>query len=102
MIRTSICVLVGVVLTVAVESEAPTLGTQKEEVKLRAQHHVPVPSPHAKQSLTREESKETIPQPGRIEYRYPLKGDEERGKSIKAANSWSGSPPWTCSNCAPN
>ena len=95
MIRSVICALVGVVLTVAVGSEAPTSGTQKEEVKLRAQHPVPVPSPHANQSRTREESKETISQPGRIEYGYPLKGDEERGKSIKAANSWSGSPPWT-------
>jgi hypothetical protein len=51
---------------------------------LRAQHPAPVPSPHAKQSRTREESKETISQPGRIEYSYPLKGDEERRKSVKA------------------
>ncbi len=54
------------------------------KVKLRAQHPAPVPSPHAKQSRTREESKVTISQPGRIEYSYPLKGDEERRKSVKA------------------
>jgi starvation-inducible DNA-binding protein len=83
MIRSSICVLIGVVLTVAVGSETPAPGPPNEEVKSRAQHPAPVPSPHAKQSRTREDSKESISQPGRIEYSYPLKGDQERSKSVK-------------------
>ena len=72
-----ICVLAGAALTVAAGSDTPAPGPQNEEVKLRAQDTAQEPAPRAKQDQTREESKETISQPGRIEYSYPLKGDTE-------------------------
>ena len=78
-----ICMLVGVVLTVAVGSDTPAPGPQNEEVNLRAQDTAQEPAPRAEQDRTHEESNETIPQPRRIEYSYPLKGDEERRKSVK-------------------
>ena len=95
-------VLIGAAMTVAVGSDIPVPGPQNVEVNLRADDAAQEPSPRVEQDRTHDESNETILQPKRIEYIYPLKGDEERGRSIKAANSWSGSPPWTCSNCAPN
>jgi starvation-inducible DNA-binding protein len=80
-----ICVLVGAALTVAAASDTPAPGPQNEPVNSRAQE----PSPRAKQDRTHEESNETIeksnetiPQPGRIQYSYPLKGDDERRKSV--------------------
>jgi hypothetical protein len=93
---------IGAALTVAAGSDTPAAGPQNVEVKLKANDTVQEPLPRVEQDRTHDESNETILQPKRIEYSYPLKGDEERGKSIKAANSWSGSPPWTCSNCAAN
>jgi starvation-inducible DNA-binding protein len=57
-------------------------------------HHLPAkpqePSPRAKPERTQDESGETIEesnqtldQPPRIQYSYPLKGDDERRKSVK-------------------
>src|SRR5260370_20906333 len=80
-----ICVLVGAALTVAAASDPPAPGPQNEPVNSRAQE----PSPRAKQDRTHEESNETIeksnetiPQPGRIQYSYPLKADDERHRRV--------------------
>jgi starvation-inducible DNA-binding protein len=78
-----ICILVGAALTVAAGAATPAPGPQNEEVKLRAQDTAQEPAPPAKQDPTHEESNETIPQSGRVEYSYPLKGDQERRKSVK-------------------
>jgi starvation-inducible DNA-binding protein len=78
-----ICVLVGAALTVAAGSDTPAPGPQNEEGNLRAQDTAQEPAPRAKQDQTHEESNETTPQPKRIEYSYPLKGDPERRKSVK-------------------
>jgi starvation-inducible DNA-binding protein len=82
MIRSCICVLVGVVLTIAAGSATPAPGAQDEGVESKAQHPAPVPSPHAIQGRARELSKGTISQPGRIDYSYPLNSDAERRKSV--------------------
>ena len=85
-----LCVLVGAALTVAAGSETPEPGPQNEAVNSRAQNPAQGPSPRAKQDRTPEESSETIEesnemldQPMRIKYSYPLKGDDERRKSVK-------------------
>jgi starvation-inducible DNA-binding protein len=78
-----ICVLVGAALTVAAASDTPAPGPQSEEVNLRAQDTAQEPAPRAEQDRTHEKSNETIPQPKRVEYSYPLKGDDERRKSIQ-------------------
>jgi starvation-inducible DNA-binding protein len=77
------CVLVGVALTIPAASDPRSPGPQNEEVKLKAQDTAQEPAPPAKQDPTHEESNETIPQPGRVEFSYPLKGDQERRKSVK-------------------
>ena len=77
-----ICVLIGAALTVAAASDTPAPGPQNEEVKLRAQDNAQEPAPRAEQDQTHEVSNETIPQPKRIEYSYPLEGDDERRKSV--------------------
>jgi hypothetical protein len=57
-------------------------------------HHLPMqpqaPSPRAKPDRTQEESaqaieesNQTLDQPARIQYSYPLKGDDERRRSVK-------------------
>jgi starvation-inducible DNA-binding protein len=76
-------VLIGAALTVAVGSDKPAAGPQKVEVKLRTEHTVQEPSSSAEQDRSHDQSNEIIPQPQRIEYSYPLKGDAERRKSIK-------------------
>jgi starvation-inducible DNA-binding protein len=77
-----ICVLVGAVLTVATASDPPAPGPQIEEVSLKAQATAREPAPRPEEDRTHEVSNETIPQPKRIEYSYPLKGDDERRKSV--------------------
>ena len=77
-----ICVLVGAALTVATASDTPAPAPQNEGVNLRARDTAQDPAPRAEQDRTHEESNETIPQPKRIEYSYPLKGDDERRKSV--------------------
>ena len=74
---------IGAALTVAAGSDTPAPGPQNVEVKLRAQDTLQEPSPRVEQDRTQNESNETILQPKRIEYSYPLKGDAERRKSIK-------------------
>jgi starvation-inducible DNA-binding protein len=76
-------VLIGAAMTVAVGSDTPVSGPQNVEVNLKAEDTVQEPSPLVEQDRTHDESNETILQPKRIEYSYPLKGDAERRKSIK-------------------
>ena len=85
MIRSLSCiyVLVGAVLTVAAGSDTPAPGPQNKEVNSRAQDTAQEPAPRAEQDQTHEVSNETIPQPKRIEYSYPLEGDDERRKSVQ-------------------
>jgi starvation-inducible DNA-binding protein len=79
---TCICVLVGTALTVAAGSDTPAPGPQNEEVKLKDHETAQGPSPDPKQDPTHEVSNETMTQPGRIQYSYPLEGDDERRKSV--------------------
>jgi starvation-inducible DNA-binding protein len=76
-------VLVGAALTIAAGSDTPAPGPQNVEVKLKAQDTAQEPSPRVEQDRTHDESNETILQPKRIEYSYPLKGDSERRKSVQ-------------------
>ena len=100
-------VLVGTALAVAAGSDTPTPGPLDEEVNLMAKDtaqevasRAKQDRPHgesnlvakdtaqevasrAKQDRPHGESNETISQPKRIEDSYPLKGDDERYKSVK-------------------
>ena len=97
---TCICVLVGTALTVAVGSDTPSQkpqdgganpapAPQQGEAKSQPQKAVQAPSPHAlstprkPQRINGERTGFAL-QPGRVEYSYPLKGDQERSKSVKA------------------
>jgi starvation-inducible DNA-binding protein len=93
-----LCVLVGVALTVAAGSDPPAKAPQNGEAKKAPQNGeaksqpqkaTQVPSPHAfstprKPQRISGESNGFALQPGRVEYSYPLKGDTERSKSVKA------------------
>jgi starvation-inducible DNA-binding protein len=57
---------------------------QKGEVKAKAQQPALIASPHGMPVRTGAEGDPTKRQPGRVAYSYPLKGDEERRKSVKA------------------
>ena len=86
---TCICVLVGTALTVAAGSDTPAPEPQHGEAKSQAQNAAQAPSPHAfsphgQPQRTDGERSGLAPQPGRVEYSYPLKGDQERSKSVKA------------------
>jgi starvation-inducible DNA-binding protein len=83
MIRSLSCVLVGAALTVAATSDSPAPGPQTKEGNPRARETGQEPSPGPKEDPPHEVSNETIPQPGRIQYSYPLKGDDERRESVK-------------------
>jgi starvation-inducible DNA-binding protein len=76
-------VLVGAALTVAAGSDPPAPGPQNADVSLSAQDTAQEPSPRVEQVRAQDESNETILQPKRIEYSYPLKGDSERHKSVQ-------------------
>jgi starvation-inducible DNA-binding protein len=84
-----ICVLVGVALTVAARSATPAPAPQQGEAHPQPPSAPLAPSPHAfsphgqPQRINGERSGFAL-QPGRIENSYPLKGDQERGKSVKA------------------
>jgi hypothetical protein len=83
------CILVGAALTIAAASNTPGDGPQNEKANLQPQNATQPPSPHAifphgNPQRTNEERRGMAPQPGRIEYSYPLKGDQERSKSVKA------------------
>ena len=72
--------------------KAPQNGEAKKpqngEAKSQPQKATQVPSPHAfstprkPQRINGERNGFTV-QPGRVEYSYPLKGDQERSKSVK-------------------
>ena len=86
---TCICVLVGTALTVAAGSDTPAPEPQHEEAKAQAQNPAQAPPPHAfspheQAQRTNAVRRGLALQPGRIEYSYPLKGDEERSRSVKA------------------
>jgi starvation-inducible DNA-binding protein len=76
-------VLALAALAVAVPPGFPAPKDQKGEVKLKAQHPTPTPSPHAGFVRTGEGSDETTRRHGRVEESYPLRSDEERRRSIK-------------------
>ena len=83
-----ICVLVGTALTVAAGSNTPGDGPQHGEANLQPQNATQPPSPHAfsphgQPQRMNEERRGFVTQPGRVEYSYPLKGDQERSKSVK-------------------
>jgi starvation-inducible DNA-binding protein len=73
---------IGAALTVAAGSDTPAAGPQNAEVKLKANDTVQERLPRVERDRTHDESNETILQPKRIEYSYPLKGDSERRKSV--------------------
>jgi starvation-inducible DNA-binding protein len=84
-----IFVLVGTVLTVAAGSDTPSPEPQQGEAKPQAQNTAQAPSPqpfspHGQPQGTNAARRGLAAQPGRIEYSYPLEGDQERGKSVKA------------------
>jgi len=86
---TCICVLVGTVLTVTAGSDTPSPKPQHGEAKSQAQNAAqalspPAFSPHGQPQRTNAQRGGLAAQPGRIEYSYPLKGDPERSKSVKA------------------
>jgi starvation-inducible DNA-binding protein len=86
---TCICVLVGTSLIVAAGSVTPSPEPQHGEPKSQAQNPAQAPAPHAvsphgQPQPTNAERRGPGSQPGRVEYSYPLKGDQERGKSVKA------------------
>ena len=82
-------VLVLATLAVAGGQDSPAPGQQKGEAKSKAPQPAPIHSPHAfsphrqPQPMPGERSGFGL-QPGRVEYSYPLKGDQERSKSVKA------------------
>jgi DNA-binding ferritin-like protein len=86
---TCICVLVGTALTLAAGSDTPTPAPQHGEAKSQPQQAAQPPSPHGfarprqPQRIGGEKGGFAL-QPGRVEYSYPLKGDQERSKSVKA------------------
>ena len=91
MIRSLSCtgILVGVALTVAAASNTPGDAPEDEKANSQPQNATQAPSPHANflhgnPQRTNPERRGMASQPGRIEYSYPLKGDQERSKSVKA------------------
>jgi starvation-inducible DNA-binding protein len=85
---TCICVVVGTTLTVAIGSDTPSPEPQQGEAKSQAQNAAQAPSPqpfspHGQPQRTNAERRGLASQPGRVEYSYPLAGDEERSKSVK-------------------
>jgi starvation-inducible DNA-binding protein len=82
-------VVVLATLAVAGGQDSPAPGQQKGEAKSKSPQPAPIPSPHAfssprqPQRINGERHGFAL-QPGRVEYSYPLKGDQERSKSVKA------------------
>ena len=91
MIRSLSCtlILVGAALTIAAASNTPGDGPQDEKANSQPPNATEPSSPHAflphrqPQRINGERSGFAV-QPGRVEYSYPLKGDQERSKSVKA------------------
>ncbi len=83
------CILVGAALTIAAASNTPGDGPQDEKAILQPQKPTQAPppqafSPHGQPQRTNGKRSGFALQPGRIEYSYPLNGDPERSKSVKA------------------
>ena len=76
-------VLALTALAVAGAPDPPAPKDQKGEVKSKAQPPAPTSSPHSRPVRTVVEVDKSKLQPGRVEYSYPLNGDEERRKSVK-------------------
>jgi DNA-binding ferritin-like protein len=76
-------ILVFVTLAVAAAQDSAAPKDKKAEVKSKAQPGAQIFSPHGMPARTGVERDLTKRQPGRVEYSYPLKGDEERRKSVK-------------------
>jgi starvation-inducible DNA-binding protein len=82
--------LAALAVAAAQDSPAPkdqkgdVKSQQKAEVKPKAQQPALIFSPHGMPARTGVQRDLTKRQPGRVEYSYPLKGDEERRKSVKA------------------
>jgi starvation-inducible DNA-binding protein len=81
---TCICVLVGTALTVAAGSDTPSPEPQHGEAESQAQNPAQAPSPHAFSPHGQPGTRGLAPLPGRVEYSYPLEGDQERSKSVEA------------------
>ena len=86
---TCICVFAGTALAFAAGSDTPSPEPQHEEAESQAQKPARAPSPpafspHEQAQRTNAVRRGLALQPGRIEYSYPLKGDEERSRSVKA------------------
>jgi DNA-binding ferritin-like protein len=81
--------LVLATLAVAGGQDSPAPGQQKGEANSKAAQPAPIHSPHAfspqrqPQRINGERSGFAL-QPGRVEYSYPLQGDQERSKSVQA------------------
>jgi starvation-inducible DNA-binding protein len=75
--------LVGL-LAVADAQDSTAPHDKKADVKSNAQPQAPGFSPHGLPVRTGVAGEVTKRQPGRVGYSYPLKGDQERGKSVKA------------------
>jgi starvation-inducible DNA-binding protein len=76
-------VVVVSVLAVADPQDSTAPKDKKAEVKSEAQPQAPDFSPHGLPVRTGVAGALTKRQPGRVEYSYPLHGDQERGKSVK-------------------
>jgi starvation-inducible DNA-binding protein len=76
-------VLALAALAVAAAPDPPGPQQQGGAIKSKAQNPAPIPSPHGMPARTGAAVDLTKRQPGRVAYSYPLKGDEERRKSVK-------------------
>jgi DNA-binding ferritin-like protein len=82
-------VVVLAALALAGAQDSPAPGQQKGEARSKEPQPAPILLPHASSPRRQPQPKNGarsgfILQPGRVEYSYPLKGDQERGKSVKA------------------
>jgi DNA-binding ferritin-like protein len=75
-------VLALAALAVAGSQDSPTAKDPKGEVMPKAMQPEPTLSPHKAPVRTGVDGDKTRLQPARVEYSYPLKGDEERRKSV--------------------
>lgn len=86
---TCIYALVGAALTMVAGSDTPTTAPPQGEVKSQPQQAAQVHSPHGFSPHRQPrriggDNGGFALQPSRVEYSYPLKGDQERGQSVKA------------------
>jgi starvation-inducible DNA-binding protein len=77
-------VLLVSLLAMADTQDSTAPNDKKAEIKSKAQPPAPVFSPHGLPVRTGVVGDQTKRQPGRVEFSYPMKGDQERGTSVKA------------------